>query len=93
MMFAEMATELHSQGLTVQGYLKGLYEKYVLGHCRIFPLVEHPQDTDISKWVALHDLNAGLTVRRPETVISFVQIPSRQTRSSKGFAISRNQCV
>jgi len=28
LMFAEMATELHSQGLTVQGYLKGLYERY-----------------------------------------------------------------
>ncbi|KAF8136146.1 hypothetical protein EV363DRAFT_1542317, partial [Boletus edulis] len=28
LMFAEMATELRSQGLTVQGYLKELYEKY-----------------------------------------------------------------
>jgi len=28
LMFAEMATELHSQGSTVQSYLKELYEKY-----------------------------------------------------------------
>ena len=32
-MFAEMATELHSQGSTVQSYLKELYEKCVIVLC------------------------------------------------------------
>lgn len=32
-MFAEMATELYNQGLTVQSYLKGLYEMCVFVLC------------------------------------------------------------
>ena len=60
-MFAEMATELHSQGSTVQSYLKGLYEKCVFVLGLTSSLVYNSSlDTVISRCVTAHSLSAEM---------------------------------
>lgn len=61
-MFAEMVTELHSQGLTAQSYLRRLYEECVFLLDPISTLVHNNSlDMVISRCVTPHSLSAGLT--------------------------------